>query len=378
MGPATPAPNFAAIQPVDQRKANRPGAIRSSSMVARPLVGVHGSGPFLGVGLQGVRLSLHQRVAIGRQRMNVMQKMQESVPGMSLDELSTFVAVVEAHSFTGAAKVIGRDATIVSRRMGQLEERLGVRLLSRTTRKVSLTEVGALYYRRVRALLDELESASEEASNFASSPQGLLRVSLPVTFGRRWIAPLLPAFLREHPQIRIDARFSDRYVDVVAEGFDVAIRVGVLPDSSLIARHIAAFRTLLYAAPSYLAARGEPQDPSDLEQHACLSFINYASWPDWILKREGQQRTVRPAGSLSADNSESLLQAAIAGAGIILTPDWLASTAVREGALVQILTEWQGWGAGGIYAVMPPGRLIPAKTRVFVDDITAAIQAAMG
>ncbi len=304
-----------------------------------------------------------------------MQKMQESMPGMSLDELSTFVAVVEAHSFTGAAKVIGRDATIVSRRMGQLEERLGVRLLSRTTRKVSLTEVGTLYYRRVRALLDELESASQEASNFASSPQGLLRVSLPVTFGRRWIAPLFPAFLREHPKIRIDARFSDRYVDVVAEGFDVAIRVGALLDSSLIARQIASFRTLLYAAPSYLATHGEPQDPGDLEQHACLSFINYASWPDWILKREGQQRTVRPAGSLSADNSESLLQAAIAGAGIVLTPDWLASAAVREGALVQVLSEWQGGGGGGIYAVMPPGRLIPAKTRLFVDGISAAVQA---
>lgn len=304
-----------------------------------------------------------------------MQKMQESMPGMSLDELSTFVAVAEALSFTGAAKVVGRDATIVSRRMGQLEQRLGVRLLSRTTRKVALTEVGTLYYQRVRALLDGLESAGQEASNFASSPQGLLRISLPVTFGRRLVAPHFPAFLREHPNIRMDARFSDRYVDVVAEGFDVAIRVGVLRDSTLIARQIASFRTLLYAAPSYLAAHGEPQDPGDLEQHACLSFIHHASWPDWILKSDGQQRTVRPAGALSADNSESLLQAAIAGAGIVLTPDWLASSAVREGALVQILSEWQGWGAGGIYAVMPPGRLIPAKTRLFVDDISAAIQA---
>ncbi|WP_218922643.1 LysR family transcriptional regulator [Rhodoferax sp. OV413] len=314
-------------------------------------------------------------MTIGHRRINVMQKMQESLPGMSLDELSTFVAVVEASSFTGAAKVIRRDATIVSRRMGQLEERLGVRLLSRTTRKIALTEVGALYYQRIRALLDGLESASQEASNFASSPQGLLRISLPVTFGRRLIAPRFPAFLQEHPKIRIDARFSDRYVDVVAEGFDVAIRVGVLRDSSLIARHIASFRTLLYAAPSYLVAHGEPQDPGDLEQHACLGFIHYASWPDWVLKRDGQQRTVRPASSLSADNSESLLQAAIAGAGIVLTPDWLAHVAVREGSLVQILTEWQGSGGGGIYAVMPPGRLVPAKTRLFVDDITAAVQA---
>ncbi|GAB7543097.1 LysR family transcriptional regulator [Cupriavidus sp. 8B] len=301
--------------------------------------------------------------------------MQELLGRVSLDELSAFVAVVEANSFTDAAKIIGRDATIISRRVGQLEDRLGVRLLSRTTRRVSLTEVGTLYYQRVRALLDELDSASQEASNFAASPQGLLRVSLPVTFGRRWIAPLLPAFIADHPKIRVDARFADRYVDVVAEGFDVAIRVGALRDSSLVARRIAPFRNLLFAAPAYIAAHGLPQAPEALVDHACLGFSSHSSWPDWVLKQGGQRKTVRPTGPLIADSSEALLQAAIEGVGIILTPDWLAGSAVRNGELVPVLPQWQGSEDGGIYAVMPPGRLVPTKTRVFVDEITRAIQA---
>ncbi|VVD95342.1 LysR family transcription regulator protein [Pandoraea eparura] len=304
-----------------------------------------------------------------------MQKMQELLGRVSMDELSAFVAVVEAHSFTDAAAVVGRDATIVSRRITQLEERLGVCLLSRTTRRVALTEVGALYYRRVRSLLDELDSAGHEASSFAASPQGLLRVSAPVTFGRRWISPLLPAFILRHPKIRVDARFADRHVDVVSEGFDVAIRVGILNDSTLIARRIAPFHNMLYAAPSYIEARGIPAEPAELEAHACLSFTNYVGWPDWALHKDGQRKTIRPSGPLQTDSSEALLLAGIAGLGIILTPDWLAGPAVRAGELVQLLPDWKGSQEGGIYAVMPPGRLIPTKTRIFVDEITQAIQA---
>ncbi|GAB5343122.1 LysR family transcriptional regulator [Pseudomonas fluorescens] len=304
-----------------------------------------------------------------------MQKMHELLGRVTLDELAAFVAVVEALSFTEAAKVIGRDATIVSRRVGQLEERLGIRLLSRTTRRVALTEVGTLYYQRVRALLDELDGATQEASNFATSPQGLLRVSLPITFGRRWVAPLLPAFIAQHPKIRVDARFADRFVDVVAEGFDVAIRVGVLRDSTLVAKQIAPFRNRLYAAPSYIASHGLPQNLEGLAEHACLGFCSLSSWPDWVLKNGSQQKTFRPTGPLISDSSESLLQAAVEGVGIILTPDWLAGAAVRDGKLVQVLTQWEGAEAGGIYAVMPPGRLVPTKTRVFVDQITHAIQA---
>lgn len=301
--------------------------------------------------------------------------MQELLEQGGLELLAAFAAVAETGSFTEGAKKLGRDASIVSRRVSQLESRLGVRLLSRTTRRVALTEVGALYHRRIQSIIDELADASREASDVAASPQGLLRVSLPVTFGRQWIAPLLPRFLARHPQIRIDVRFSDLQVDVVSEGFDVAIRVGALRDSSLAARKLASYRYLLVAAPSYLAAHGRPRTPADLKAHACIGFTGLRSWPDWPLTRGHQRKTIRPAGPLVADNSEAVLIAAIAGLGITFTADWLAGPALREGKLVEVLPGWAGRGDGGVYAVLPPGRLIPAKTRLFVDEIAKAIKA---
>lgn len=301
--------------------------------------------------------------------------MQELLEHGGLELLAAFVAVAETGSFTAAANKLGRDASIVSRRVSQLEQQLGVRLLSRTTRRVALTEVGALYHRRVQGILDELAEASREASDVAASPQGLLRISLPATFGRQWIAPLLPRFLARHPHIRIDARFSDRQVDVVSEGFDVAIRVGVLRDSSLAARKLASYRNFLVAAPSYIAAHGKPRTPDDLKTHACIGFTGLSSWPDWPLVRGNQRKTVRPIGPLIADNSEAVLIATIAGAGIMLAADWLAGPAMREGKLVEVLPGWAGKGDGGVYAIRPPGRLVPTKTRIFVDEIGRSIKA---
>lgn len=316
-----------------------------------------------------------KRRVIGPVCIRLVHHMQELLERGGLEELAAFVAVAESGSFTQAAGKLGRDASVISRRVSQLEQRLGVRLLSRTTRRVALTEAGAIYHRRVQALLEELASASREVSDIATSPQGLLRVSLPVTFGRQWIAPLFATFLARHPQIRVDARFSDRLVDVVAEGFDVAIRVGVLRDSSLTSRKIASYRNLLVASPDYLAEHGKPRTPSDLAHHACLGFTAYADWPDWPLTKQGKRETVRPTGPLIADNSEVLLMAAIEGAGITFTADWLAGPALRAGDLIEVLPGWGGKAEGGVYAILPPGRLIPAKTRVFVDEIAKIIKA---
>jgi len=301
--------------------------------------------------------------------------MQELFERGGLELLAAFVAVADSGSFTEAAKRLGRDASVVSRRVTQLEEELGVSLFSRTTRRVVLTEVGARYHRRVQGLLEELSSASREASDIAASPQGLLRVSVPVTFGRQWIAPLLPRFIASHPHIRLDVRFSDRFVDVVAEGFDVAIRVGRLRDSSLTARKIASYRNLLVAAPAYLQAHGKPRTPEDLKKHTCIGFTGYAGWPDWSLSKAGKRKTIRPRGPLAADNSEVVLSVAIAGAGITFTSDWLAGPALREGKLREVLPGWGGKGEGGVYAVLPPGRLVPAKTRLFVDEVARSIKA---
>lgn len=293
-----------------------------------------------------------------------------------LDELAAFVAVAETGGFTLAAKALGRDASVLSRRVSRLEERLGVRLLSRTTRRLALTEVGATYFRRMQALLDELASASREASEAAAAPRGLVRVSLPVSFGRRWVAPLLPAFLDRYPHIRVDLRLSDRFVDIVAEGFDVAIRVaaGGRRDSSLKTRKLASYRNLLVAAPAYLAAHGAPQAPADLTRHKCLGFSGHSSWPDWPLTRDGERHMVRPASALVADHAELLMTASIAGAGVAFIADWLAGPALRAGKLVEVLPGWRGEG-GVVYALTPPGRLAPIKTRLFVDEVADAIKA---
>jgi DNA-binding transcriptional LysR family regulator len=301
--------------------------------------------------------------------------MQELIERGGLELLAAFVAVADTGSFTQAANRLGRDASIMSRRVSLLEEQLGVRLLSRTTRRVALTEAGALYHRRVQTLLDELAVASREASDVASSPQGLLRVSVPVTFGRQWVAPLLPSFLARYPLIRMDVRFSDRLVDVVADGFDVAIRVGVLRDSTLTSRKIASYRSVLVAAPGYLARKGKPKTPDDLAQHECLGFSGHADWPDWHMMKNGKRKTLRPTGPLVADNSEVVLMAAIEGAGITFMPDWLAGPEIRAGRLVEVLPGWSGRSEGGVYALLPPGHLIPTKTRLFVEDFAKSVKA---
>lgn len=304
--------------------------------------------------------------------------MHELIQRFSMEELLAFLAVAEAGSFTAASKRLERDPTILSRRINQLESNLGVRLLSRTTRKVVLTEVGSFYYTRIRTVMDELDEASLEASNFAASPQGLLRVSLPLTFGKQWVAPMLPDFMSKHPRIKLDVRFTDRLVDLVAEGFDVAIRLGSLKNSSLTAKKIVPFRYVLLASPSFISSHGSPSGPEELSKYPCLGFTSLSTWPDWKLRKGAQRRTIRPEGPLIADNSEALLFAAIQGQGIILTADWVAAKAMRDGSLVQVLPDWEGASEGGVYAVMPSGRLIPNKTRLFVDEITENIRKKFG
>jgi DNA-binding transcriptional LysR family regulator len=301
--------------------------------------------------------------------------MQELLRGRGLEQLLAFIAIAKAGSFTEAAKHLDRDASVVSRRLSELEARLGVRLVSRTTRHLSLTEIGAHFHRQVTFLLEELSKAGREASEWAIKPQGLLRISLSLAFGRQWVVPLLPGFTAKYPKIRIDARFSDRMVDVVADGFDVAVRVGVLSNSSLTSHKLASFRNVMVASPSYLAERGEPSSPSDLLTHSCLGFTGYTDWPDWQLIADGKPEIVRPSWSYIADSSEALFAIAIEGAGITCIPDWLAAPAINDGKLVEVLTGWEQRERGGIFAILPPGRMIPTKTRLFVDEIGQSIKA---
>nr|WP_108610685.1 LysR family transcriptional regulator [Aminobacter sp. MSH1] len=301
--------------------------------------------------------------------------MQDLSPRHGMEELVAFIAVADAGSFVAASKAVGRDPSVLSRRISSLEKRLGIRLISRTTRKIALTEVGLSYRERVKSILAELERANVEASESAASPRGLLKVSLPMVFGRVWIAPLLPAFLAEYPDITLDVRFTDRYVDIVAERYDVTIRVGRMLDSSLTSRRIAGFKNILVASPGYLAQHGTPEKPADIANHCCLGFTGLSSWPDWPLERDGKKEPVKPVGALVTDNSELCLFSAIAGIGISLIPDWLAGPAISQERLVEVLHGWSVKDHDGVFAVMPPGNLVPAKTRLFVNQISKAIRA---
>lgn len=289
------------------------------------------------------------------------------------DDLTAFVCVAEAGSFTGASIRLGRDASVISRRVSHLEKSLGVRLLVRTTRSVTLTEAGTYFLQRTRAALDELSAASREVGDFASTPQGVLRVSMPVTFGREVIAPVIPAFLKAYPDIRLDAHFLDRRVDIVAEGFDAVIRVGIIRDSSLTGRQLGTFRSQLVASPDYLKEHGSPAAPRELERHACLGFTTHPDWPHWILENRQERVQITPSGPLTTNTSEALMVAVQQGTGIALLPDWMVNPALRNGALEKVLPGWLSATEVSVYALMPPGTLVPAKTRVFIDTICSQL-----
>jgi DNA-binding transcriptional LysR family regulator len=284
-----------------------------------------------------------------------------------LADLVAFVAVLERGSFTRAAEQLARDATVVSRRVSALEERLGVRLVERTTRRVAPTEAGTALFERARAILEQFAEAESAASAYGGDePRGTLKVALPGSFGRMWIAPYLPAFLGAHPALRVEASFSNRFVDLVAEGFEVAVRLGGLPDSTLVARKVADRRRLLCASPAYLERHGTPRHPRELAHHDCLAFTGFVSHPEWkLVSGKGERAAVRVAGRLVSDDAEALVVAAVQGAGITMTADWFVGRELADGRLVPVLPDWTMDERGGIYVVVPSRRFLPAKTRAF-------------
>jgi len=294
--------------------------------------------------------------------------MQERL-GVHLEQIQAFAAVVEHGGFAAAARVLGRDASVLSRRLDALEARLGVRLLSRTTRRVALTETGAGYLRRVQAILAEMSAADVEAAEGSADPRGLLRLSLPATFAQLWVVPWLPAFLNRHPHVRVELHHGDRFVDLVSEGFDLALRIGALPDSSLVVRRLAGFETVLCASPAYVAAHGAPGRPEDLARHACLGLALPGAWPHWRLRRGEQRTTVRVSGPLVSTEGGSMVVAGLNGGGIMLASEWSIGRDLAAGRLVRALPEWCFDHVSAVHIVLPPGRFVPAKTRAFVDHL---------
>ncbi len=280
--------------------------------------------------------------------------------------MSTFVQVVETGSFSAAAERLGLSRAQVSKSVMQLESHLGTRLLNRTTRRISLTDSGRIYYERCHVILDEVTEAEECAREDTAEARGVLTVGAPTSFGLLHLQPLIPAFIAAHPEVQISLSLADRFLDVVAEGFDVALRIAELEDSSLIARRLAPCRRVLCAAPDYLHKHGTPRVPQDLAIHACLVYSNELRPDTWTLRGPAGAERVTVNGPVCADNGDVLCAAAEAGLGVTLLPTFIVGEALREGRLLTVLNDYSPPDLT-INAVYPSRRFLSAKVRSFVD-----------
>ncbi len=284
-----------------------------------------------------------------------------------LSEMEAFVRVVEQGGFTDAARKMGLSKSAVSKHVSALEARLAVRLLNRTTRRVSATEVGLAYYDRARQLLTWAGEADSMVTAMQATPKGSLRISAPVNFGISQVSPAVAKFLGDYPEVDIDMVLDDRFVELVAEGFDVAIRIGTLADSALKARKLAVARGVLAASPAYLAARGTPLTIDDLSQHRLLHYSQLSTGNVWRLQGlSGEERQVRVGGRLTVNNGAALMKAAEAGLGISQVPSFMLHDALAAGRLVEVLPDLPNTPLG-IHAVYPEGRFPQPKLRAFID-----------
>ncbi|HVI51447.1 MAG TPA: LysR family transcriptional regulator [Candidatus Sulfotelmatobacter sp.] len=284
-----------------------------------------------------------------------------------LDSMVAFVRVAESHSFSEAARRLNLSKSVVSRQVSGLEADLGARLFHRTTRSLTLTEVGAAYLERCQRILTDIEEANLSVSNLQAAPRGKLRVSAPVPFALQHLAPALPDFLSRYPEMEIDLALNDRFVNLVEEGFDLAIRIGKLDDSSLIARYLAPARRVVVGSPEYLAARGTPQTPDDLSNHCCLTYSNLSAADEWsFVTPEGKRWPVEVKGRLRVNNGDVLRQAALGGLGLTLLPTFIVGADLQAGTLVQVLQDFVAQNTG-IHAVYPHARHLSPKVRAFVD-----------
>ncbi|MFQ8431851.1 LysR family transcriptional regulator [Amaricoccus sp. W119] len=284
-----------------------------------------------------------------------------------LTEMEAFVQVVDHGGFTEAARRMGLSKSAISKHVSALEARLAVRLLNRTTRRVSPTEVGLAYYDRARTVLSDAAEADEMVTAMQATPKGSLRISAPMSFGVKHLSPAIASFLQAYPDVDVHMVLDDRYVEIVAEGFDLAVRVGVLEDSSLKARKLAETARRLVAAPAYLERMGEPRSLEDLHRHQLLHYSNLATGNFWRLRGpSGEERQIRVGGRLTANNGDSLMKAAEMGLGIAQLPSFIICEAIEAGRLVEVMPD-RGAEKLGIFAVYPEGRFAQPKLRAFID-----------
>jgi DNA-binding transcriptional LysR family regulator len=285
--------------------------------------------------------------------------------------MTVFAKVVEFESFAAAARQLEMSPAAASKHIQTLEDRLGVRLLNRTTRHVSVTEVGREYYRHSRRILAELEEADQAASHLQAAPRGLLRVSAPVAFGSRYLAPAISSYLKAFPNVSVDLLLDNRYVDLVEERLDLAVRVGHLTDSTMIARRLLSARMVLCASPEYLARRGMPASLRDLADHDCLTHSHTSARPGWqFTGPNGEALVAQVSGRVQANNSDALRTLALDGQGILLQANFLVSEDIQAGRLVPLLSAYRPADAP-IQAVYPQSRYVPPKARTFLDFLAS-------
>src|SRR4051794_17976107 len=283
------------------------------------------------------------------------------------EALAIFAKVVELRSFAAASAELALSKATVSKAVTRLEARLGARLFNRTSRRLALTDAGQKLSERATRLLLDGEAAENEALAQSVAPRGLVRLAVPMTFGVKAVAPLLPEFLEQYPEVSVDLHLSDAMVDLIGEGFDAGLRIASLPDSSLIARRLCAMPRHTVASKAYLKRHGRPTHPMHLAQHRCLGYT-YLSTPGvWHYSNaKGEQVSVRPAGPLRVNNGEALMPALLAGLGIADLPDFIVGDALASGEVEVILTDWRQT-EGSVHLVTPPGGSRPARVEVLAD-----------
>lgn len=282
----------------------------------------------------------------------------------SFEDLEIFARVVAAGSLSAAGRELGISPAVVSKRLRRLEDKLGARLLQRTTRQIALTDAGQGFYERVVAVLAGIEDAESFVSRRSALARGTLKVSAPTSFGRMHVAPHLGPFMRANPDLAINLVLSDNFVDIVGDGYDLAIRIAELANSSLVARKLAPVDRLLVASPRYLAEHGRPVTFEDLDSHVCIAPHNNDPWR--INGPEGPV-VYRPSGPLQTNSSEVVREAVLAGLGIALRSNWDIGPELAAGRLIHVLPDYRASDAVGIHAVYPSRRFLPAKVRLFID-----------
>jgi len=293
-----------------------------------------------------------------------------------IDAIQAFLAVIETGSFVAAADKLALSKAVVSRQVALLEDQLGVRLLHRTTRRVSLTSDGELFAARSRDLVQQWQETVDEVSHQTVQARGTLRINVPLTYGVMHLAPLWPLFMHQNPDVLLDVTLSDRVVDLVDEGFDLAVRIGHLPSSSLVSRRLATMRLKLCASPAYVKAHGAPQRPSELSEHLILAYSLLATGDAWTLSKiddAPQRQTIDVKPVMRSNNGDTCTQAAIAGQGVVLQPDFMVQSHIDQGELVELLPDWQA-DESGIYAVYPTRRHLPAKVRLMIDFLVEQLK----